>query len=208
MKWEELLSTVGIEPVFTTGMLLAGQRSRAGVERQLSRWTAAGRVIQMRRGVYTVAPPYRPSLPHPFVLANRIRRPSYVSLQSALSFRGMIPEDVPSVTSVTTGRPETVRTPVGVFLFRHVKRSWFHGYEEVRWGAHSALVATPEKALLDLVHLTAGGDGRDFLDQLRLDGLEGLNLEEMRAAAGGSPKLQRAVRLFARLAAGDRREER
>ena len=116
----------------------------------------------------------------------------------------MIPEDVPSVTSVTTGRPETVRTPVGVFLYRHVKPSWFYGYEEVRWDAiQFAMVATPEKALLDLVHLTPGGDDERYLDELCLGGLEGLDVGWIRAPAVGRPKLQRAARRLAAIAADD-----
>ena len=54
-----LLQVVGDEPVFETGLLLAGNVCRADVERQLSRWTRAGRILQLRRGLYSLAPPYR-----------------------------------------------------------------------------------------------------------------------------------------------------
>ncbi|MEK6630557.1 MAG: hypothetical protein AABY89_07470, partial [Acidobacteriota bacterium] len=55
--------------------------------------------------------------PHPFLVANALHRGSYVSLQSALAFHGVIPEQVPTVTNVGPGRPETVRTVLGTFAF-------------------------------------------------------------------------------------------
>jgi hypothetical protein len=57
-----------------------------------------------------------------------MRKASYVSLQSALAYHGAIPEHVPMTTSVTTRRPERLQTPIGPFLYRHVKRSFFFGY--------------------------------------------------------------------------------
>lgn len=202
MKWIEFLDRVGDEPVVTTGLLLAGERDRGGVERQLCRWTAAGKLIQLVRGVYTLAPPFRRRLPHPFLLANRVRRPSYVSLQSALSQWGLIPEGLTSVTSVTTGRPDSVRTAAGEFIYRHVKTTWFHGYEEVQGdGDQAILVATAEKALLDLVYLTPRGETVEYLEGLRLAGLDRLSPERLLELAEGSgrPKLMRAAHRLVRL---------
>jgi len=56
--------------------------------------------------------------PHPFVVANRMVRGSYVSLQSALAYYGLIPEVVPVVTSVTTARPDCWETPLRPYEFR------------------------------------------------------------------------------------------
>jgi hypothetical protein len=115
--------------------------------------------------------------PHPFVLANAMKKASYVSLQSALGYFGMIPEYVPTVTSVTTQRPERVETSLGQFVFRHIKKNWFCGYQQLDLVSHqSAFVATPEKALLDLVYLTPGADSYDFLVELRLQSLDKLDL--------------------------------
>ena len=113
---------------------------------QLSRWVKTGRLIQLTKGLYTLAEPYRKRPAHPFVLANAMKKASYVSLQSALGHFGMIPEHVPTVTSVTTQRPSRVETPLGRFLFRHIKKSWFRGYRQVDLGSgQKAFVATPEK---------------------------------------------------------------
>ncbi|MDX1520290.1 MAG: hypothetical protein R3264_01525, partial [Anaerolineae bacterium] len=114
MNFEKLIEIVGDEPVFETGLLLAGAVNPADVRRQLSRWTAAGRLIQLRRGLYALAPPYQKTPPHPFLIANRmVPGGTYVSLQTALSHYGLIPEYVPVTTSVTTSRPGRWDTPLG-----------------------------------------------------------------------------------------------
>ncbi|HUV66886.1 MAG TPA: hypothetical protein VMW24_23570 [Sedimentisphaerales bacterium] len=104
MKWEELLLKVADEPVFRTGFFAASGESLPGLRLQLSRWTKAGKLIQLKKGLYTLAEPCRKVNPHPFVLANAMKKASYVSLHSALGHFGMIPEYVPTVTSVTTQR--------------------------------------------------------------------------------------------------------
>ena len=72
MRFEDLLGVVGDEPVFEPGLLLAGDVDSADVRRQLSRWTRAGRLYQLRRGLYALAPPYQKVRPHPFLVANRM----------------------------------------------------------------------------------------------------------------------------------------
>ena len=83
MEFAQLLEIVGDEPVFNTGLLLAGDVNPTDVARQVSRWTKAGLLYQLRRGVYALAPPHQKVKPHPFLVANRMVRGSYVSLQSA-----------------------------------------------------------------------------------------------------------------------------
>ena len=115
MKFSELIKIVGDEPVFETGLLLTGEVDPANVRRQLSRWTNSVKLYQLRRGLYALAPPFQKIKPHPFLIANRMVRGSYVSCQSALAYYGLIPEYVPTVTSVTTGRPARWQTPFGFF---------------------------------------------------------------------------------------------
>jgi hypothetical protein len=86
---------VGEEPVFETGLLLAGDLGPAEARRQLYRWTRAGRIYRLRRDLYALAPPFQKVKPHPLLVANRTARGSYVSRQSALARYGFIPEYVP-----------------------------------------------------------------------------------------------------------------
>jgi predicted transcriptional regulator of viral defense system len=204
MEFHNLVKIVGEEPVFETSLLLAGKVDPGDVRRQLSRWTTAGRLYQLRRGLYALAPPFQKVKPHPFLIANRMVRGSYVSCQSALAHYGLIPEYVPAITSVTAGRPARWETPLGDFEFRHLKVKLLRGYQLVDLvDTQKAFVATPEKALLDLIHLHPGGDAPEYLRELRLQNLERLNLNELRrlAVLTGKPKLQRAAEFVAALAA-------
>jgi len=202
MNFDDLLLLVKDEPVFDSSLLMSGRGSPAAVQQQITRWMHAGRLVQLRRGLYALAETYAKTAPHPFLLANRIRQPSYVSLQSALAWYGMIPEYVPAVTSVTTGHARDCRNAMGDFLYRHVKLDAFRGYRRLDVQAgQSAFVATPEKGLLDLIHLTPGADTEAYLRELRLQNLEALSIKALRRAARewGSPKLLRAVEGIAQL---------
>ena len=203
MKFEELLTAVGEEPLFETGFLLAGDVDPANVHRQLSRWVKSGRLYQLLRGLYAMAPPFQRARPHPFLVANRLVPGSYVSLQSALGHFALIPESVPVTTSVTTGRPGRWDTPLGTYDYRHIQPDFLTGFRRMLLvGGREALLATPEKALLDLVYLEPDGDSPAYLAELRLQNMDGLDLSELRrlAEASGKPKLRRAAERIARLA--------
>jgi predicted transcriptional regulator of viral defense system len=212
MEFERLLDLVGDEPVFETALLLAGKVNPNIVRLQLTRWTRNGRIYQLRRGLYALAPPYQKVKPHPFLIANRMQRASYVSGQSALAFYGLIPDTVNATLSVTAGHPERRETPLGVFEFRHVKPNLLRGYRMVDLGStqpgQQVLVATPEKALLDLIYLQPGGDTPDYLRELRLQNLERLDLDELHRQADsfGTPKLHRAATEISRMAQSEIQE--
>jgi predicted transcriptional regulator of viral defense system len=203
MEFARLLEIVDDEPVFETGLLLAGEVDPKDVRRQLSRWTRAGRLYQLRRGLYSLAPPFQKVKPHPFYIANRLAPGSYVSNQSALAHYGLIPEYVPLVTSVTTARPGRWDTPLGSYEFRHIKTSRLNGYRLVGLGGgQQAFIAIPEKALLDLIYFQPEGDSPEYLGELRLQNLDRLNLAELhhQADLADSPKLHRAAALISALA--------
>ena len=209
MKFEELLSIVKDEPVFETSLLLSGNVDPVDVRRQLSRWAGNGRLNRLRRGLYALAAPYRKVKAHPFVVANRMVRPSYVSLQSALGFFGLIPESVPVTTSITTGRPGEFSTPLGIFVFRHVRTPLFQGFREVEMGDRQpAFVATAEKALLDLLYLEKSSDSEAYLSELRLEMDDGFDLDafERLSRSFRSPKVRRAVTGVIQRAAQSARE--
>ena len=205
MKFGELLHIVGDRPVFSSSLLRVGDIDPVGIASQLSRWAASGKLLSLRRGVYAVARPYRRREPHAFEVANLLVRPSYISLESALAYHGLIPEAVYVTTSVTTARTSHYETPLGRFDYRHISPALMWGYAEERLAAHAsstALVARPEKALLDLVYLRPGADSEGFLRQLRLDRLEALDIRMLAeyAERAGRPKLIRAARHISRMA--------
>jgi hypothetical protein len=117
----------------------------------------------------------------------------------------MIPEFVPVTTSVTTGRPEELNTPLGRFLFRHVKKSAFFGYTQTEISrSQPAFLASPEKALLDLLYLTPGSDSPTYLEELRFKPTDRFDWHTLRRHAERvrSRKLKRAVERISQMAGG------
>ena len=112
-----------------------------------------GDLIQIKKGLYVASPfPGRPSTVHPLAVAALIYGPSYVSLESALSHHGLIPERVDEITSVTCKRAKRFQTPLGRFTYRPVNESAFSygvALEDVEGG--SFFLAEPEKALCDRI---------------------------------------------------------
>ena len=201
MKYEDLLNKVADLPYFTTRFLAAG-KNLSQIRLQLSRWCKGGRLIKLRKGLYTLAEPYRKIKPEPFSIANSLKSASYVSLQSALAWYGLIPEFVPVVTSVTTGRPRLIETPMGRFDFRHINKGFFWGYQRIELAAgQAAFIARPEKAMLDLVYLTPGGDKEDFIEELRIQNIEQIDKAVLRefSVRSQSPKLKRALQNIERI---------
>jgi predicted transcriptional regulator of viral defense system len=128
---------------------------------------------------------------------------SYVSLQSALAYFGMIPEFVPVTTSVTTNRPVSWETRLGIFDFRHIQVDFFDGYRWVDLGnKQHAFIASPEKALLDLIYLEPVGETLDYLVELRLSNLNQLDWQLLGRLASRieKPKLLRAIATLHKLA--------
>ena len=197
MNIQELAELVQDEPVFTSSLLKVAGIKTSQIELQLVRWVKSGRLLKLRRGLYVLGKPYRKIEPHPFLIANRLQRGSYVSFQSALAYYDLIPEHVPVVTSATTGRPEMVKTPMGAFIFRHLKAGMFSGFRQVKVpDRQQVVIAIPEKALVDLFYATAGSDSDGYIEELRLQNTEGLSAAELRryAEATGSWKVKRAVK--------------
>jgi predicted transcriptional regulator of viral defense system len=104
-----------------------------------------------------------------FRAANRIYPASYISLQSALSYYGIIPEKPLSITSISTRKTKTFLTPAGRFIYRKMAIKYYCGYGLEGTGSEAFLIATPAKALLDLFYLEASLRDRDGIEGLRLN---------------------------------------
>ncbi|MFC0775441.1 type IV toxin-antitoxin system AbiEi family antitoxin domain-containing protein [Terrimonas alba] len=117
-----------------------------------------GILIQLKRGIYIPGPELKIAGPEPFLLANYLAGPSYVSLDSALSHWGLIPERVYEISSVTIGPSKIYKTSVGRFSYTHLRLPYYaFGIKQVELTKkQAALIATPEKALCDKIITTAG----------------------------------------------------
>ena len=109
-----------------------------------------GKLIRLKRGWFCVNPKYsKKSINHGVVANVLYEGPSYVSIESALSYYGLIPERTMGMTSVVTGRSKTFRTPIGWFSYKSIPEDLFPiGVRSV----DGYLMASPEKALCDYLY--------------------------------------------------------
>ena len=135
----------------------------------LVRWTNRGLIIRLKQGYYTF-PEYKGKADYPFYFANRIYRPSYISLHTALSFYGMIPEAVVQITSVTSLKTASFSNAFGEYSYQSEKEELMFGYDlRPMEDGRTLMFARPEKALLDLLYLYPFYDSTQELEELRLD---------------------------------------
>ncbi len=102
-------------------------------------------------------------------ISNCLHRPSYISLESALSHYGLIPEAVYSVQNITTRKTIAYETIAGTFNYRSIKAQLFFGYEVNNKQAIPLLIASPEKAILDYLYLNHQLNTIEDIEGLRLN---------------------------------------
>ena len=179
MKLEEFIQITGEQPVIESRILLTGFPRPSSLQVHLGRWEQAGKIIKVKRGVYLLAEPYRRiELWDPY-LTSLLKRPSYLSLEKALEYHNCIPEAVPVYTAVTPKRQASFICPVGTFSYRHIDSSLFWGYKGHTVRGQTALIASPEKALLDLVYLYRRKLPPGYIRELRLQNVEKFNLDRL-----------------------------
>ena len=110
-------------------------------------------IIRVKKGLYIFGKDHRKAPYSREVLANLIYGPSYISLEYALQYYGLIPECVEAFTSVTPGLSRKFYTPIGLFLYRKIPLEAFRtGMDRLEMAdGRSFLIALPEKALADKV---------------------------------------------------------
>lgn len=111
-----------------------------------------GEIIRLKRGLYVVNPEISGKPLSTELIANHIYAPSYVSMSSALRYYGLIPEIVYDTQSMTVKHARTFDTPYGRFSYKTITRDTFHiGVRSIDKGDYAFMIATPEKALCDLI---------------------------------------------------------
>lgn len=180
-----------------------------------------GVVSRVKKGLYVFGDRYRRRPYSKELLANLIYGPSYVSLDYALAYHGLIPERVEALTSVTPNRSRRFATPVGLFVYRQIPaRAYEVGAVRVEAEDRQAfLIASPEKALADKIVSVRGGRiasiaemGRFLEADLRVDAdaLRPLSAEKIDdyAARYRSLKLRQLGGLVRRVQRSEKGESR
>jgi len=172
MNYFEFKKKIEELPYFETKelRLVLGDTFTTSTLTNLKNWVNKGHLIMLRRGLYVLA-----EVAHKMdvmAFATKIYQPSYVSMEMALSFYGIIPEAVFTVTSVTTRKTKEFKTPQGNFSYQKIKKEAFGGYDTIKNDKFSFNLALPEKAMVDFFYLN-----RNILDGSRHQ-FEGYRLNE------------------------------
>lgn len=136
--------------------------------RRLNEWQDKGYIKKVVRGYYIFSD-LKLSEEVLFKIANRIYLPSYVSLESALSYYHLIPESVYGITSISTRKTYHFRTSIGEFIYRTLKPPLFFGYDLIKFQEKYLKMASIEKALLDYFYLHSDIETEQDFDSLRIN---------------------------------------
>lgn len=153
-------------------MMPGSEFSRHGL---VKRALANGEFLPLRRGLYCLAPRYQKKPVSACALAQRIYGPSYVSMETALSLHGWIPEAVHACTCASFGPARDFDTPLGIFLYRRIPQRVF--YADVERGVDShgnvCFMASPAKALADYMYVhRLDGEAEKVFACLRIESEE------------------------------------
>ncbi len=154
MHIQDLRSQAAFEEIDYVS-LIGYLKSYAQPRQKIRSWLKSKALFRVKKGIYVFG---KNSARGPYCLehlGNVIYGPSVISLEYALSFYGWIPERVYEITSVTTGRNKVFNTPVGRFSYQHQNHQYFpYGVIDVLIKGRHVLMASPEKALLDLLYFS------------------------------------------------------
>lgn len=120
--------------------------SEQNIKTQLSRFAKKGRLTSLKRGLYC----FDATVLDELSLAGRLYSPSYISLESALNFYGILPDVPQAVTSVTPTTTKEIKTMGLIFSYAKISLRLYFGYLPL---APEGLIAQKEKALLDYFYL-------------------------------------------------------
>jgi len=136
--------------------------------RRLNEWQSKGYIRKVIKGFYIFSDLIL-NENILFEIANRIYKPSYISLESALSYYHLIPESVYGVTSVSTRRTYKFNTSVAEFIYRTVRPDFYFGYIVQAYNHKAFKIARPEKAILDYFYLNPHLKNENDFESLRIN---------------------------------------
>lgn len=173
---KHILSQIGNIPA-TSSVIASLYPNINGRNQKISQLERSGEIIRLKRGLFVVSPEISGKQLSTELIANHLYAPSYVSMSSALRYYGLIPETVYMTQSMTIKYSRTFDTPLGHFSYTRMSRNAFYiGLTYIEKSDFSFIIATPEKALCDLianspkVNLRYVNEARQYLeDDIRFE---------------------------------------
>ena len=145
------LREIGVIPV-TTSIIESFYHDLKSAEKKVVWLEKNGYIIRLKRGLYVVNPEYTGKRLSNELIANHLYAPSYVSMSTALRYYGLIPEAVYVNQSMTVKHSRSFQTHVGNYDYKCISREAFAvGVKTERVADYAFLIASPEKALCDLI---------------------------------------------------------
>lgn len=145
------LSEIGIIPV-TTSIIESLYPELKSANKKVTWLEKQGYIIRLKRGLYVVNPEHSGKTLSSELIANHLYTPSYISMSTALRYYGLIPEAVYVNQSMTVKHSRSFQTPVGSYDYKYISREVFSiGVRSIHKGDYAFLIASPEKALCDLI---------------------------------------------------------
>ncbi len=175
----EELKDLGVIPI-ENSVLESMMTQYAAPRHKISHLEKSGQIIRLKRGMYVVSPKVSGKILSTELIANHVYGPSYVSMESALRFYGLIPESVYAVRSMTLKRSRDFENSIARFDYTQSPSDYYSiGIRQIERDSYTFLIATPEKALCDLIAYTPKLNLR-FISSMReyLEGDLRLDMEE------------------------------
>lgn len=137
-------------------------------KQRLSEWQKKGYIKKIAKGYYIFSDS-EINESFLFIVANKIFEPSYISLEMALSYYGLIPESVYGVTSVASRKTYKFASPLGQFSYHHIKPELMFGYKLVNYQSHNFKIAEIEKAIIDYFYINSKLKTEGEFEELRIN---------------------------------------
>ena len=145
------LNEIGTIPV-TTSIIESLYPELKSANKKVTWLEKQGVIIRLKRGLYVINPEYSGKTLSSELIANHLYTPSYISMSTALRYYGLIPEAVYVNQSMTVKHSRCFQTPVGSYDYKYISREAFSiGVRSMHKGDYAFLIASPEKALCDLI---------------------------------------------------------
>ena len=154
---------------YDTLYLINSLSDYASPKMKLTSLVKSGEYTRIRRGLYIKGNDYNLK-----TLANVIYGPSYISFEYALSYYGMIPERVETVTSAVynKNKDKVFETPAGRFTYRYINPEiYFYGIDRQEENGEPYLIASKEKALCDILYKIKKSVTNTNIEQLLFEDL-------------------------------------
>lgn len=212
MNYTDFKNKCRIFPLILSKDLTAIDKNKQSLRNQLYRWQKKKLLIEIKKGIYLLNENDRKINPSNSFLANQLYSPSYVSLEYALNFYGLIPEKTADITSLTTKKTMRIKNQLGNFIYQHIKPAAFRGFKAAKDSSGlTFFIAEPEKAVVDFIYLNLArirkGKSDIFKESFRFQNTETLKPKRLKIFAKlfTSSRLEIVVNAFCKFIAEERK---